>query len=99
MEYADDNAGFKGALAAVLDDDVDGVVMANDAVAMDSRDRTRSKGYVVQTDVIPARAPLASRLGVSNSFVPCRVKNCIAMSGAQAQHAIIFAPSSAARTS
>lgn len=67
---------------------------ATDAVAIDSRDRTRSKGYVapdiidmsvkdggiqsliyVQTDVIPARAPLASLLGVSSSFEPCLVKN------------------------
>lgn len=62
-----------------------------EAVAIDNRDRTRSKGYVVpalkltldpldagmylQTEVMPASAPLASRLGVSNSFLPCRVNH------------------------
>jgi len=41
-----------------------------DAVAIDNRERTRSKGYVVQTEVMPASAPLANRVGVSNCFFP-----------------------------
>jgi len=50
-----------------------------DAVAMERRERTRSSGYVVQTDVMPAKAPLASRFGVSSSFDPYLVNaffNC-----------------------
>jgi hypothetical protein len=31
------------------------------------------QGRHVQTDVIPAKAPLANRFGVSSSFVPCKV--------------------------
>jgi len=45
------------------------------AVAIDRRERTRSNGYVEQTEVTPANAPLASLLGVSNSLVPCRVNH------------------------
>lgn len=87
---------------------VDGVLCCTgiDAVAMDSLDRTRSRGYVVpgipregisqgqfltkqrnqgdvtgkggldeQTEVIPAKAPAASRMGVSNVFFPLSVKS------------------------
>jgi hypothetical protein len=68
-----------------------------DAVAMDSRERTRSSGYVVpaknkimlkkspgraacqmgdeQTEVMPARAPLANRVGVSSCFSLCKVNH------------------------
>jgi hypothetical protein len=70
-----------------------------DAVAMDSRERTRSSGYVVpaknkimfkknrqaaqhvkwddeQTEVTPARAPLANRVGVSSCFSLFEVNHC-----------------------
>ena len=66
-----------------------------DAVAMDSRERTRSNGYVVpaqkivkkdrqvakhnrkdeQTEVMPASAPLANRVGVSSCFFPFEVNH------------------------
>lgn len=76
-----------------------------EAVAIDSLDLTRSRGYVVpempagkkeralcqskmitgdatevegsdgQTEVIPANAPAASRVGVSNVFLPLLVKS------------------------
>jgi len=45
------------------------------AVAMDKRERTRSKGYVVQTEVMPANAPLINRVGVSSCLDPLRVKS------------------------
>jgi len=45
-------------------------VESMDAVAIDNRERTRSKGYVVQTEVMPASAPLANRVGVSSCFFP-----------------------------
>jgi len=50
------------------------------AVAMDNRERTRSSGYVVQTEVMPARAPLANLVGVSSCFVPFAVKNFLSCS-------------------
>lgn len=43
--YADANAGFAAELAV----DEPGLDMAIDAVAIDNRDRTRSRGYVVPT--------------------------------------------------
>jgi hypothetical protein len=92
----DEATGARRELVAVEDDDETAgpAASATDAVAMDNRDRTRSKGYVepakndeavsyhvrehprrstvndVQTEVMPAKAPLASRLGVSSSFDP-----------------------------
>lgn len=51
-----------------------------DAVAMDSRERTRSSGYVVQTEVMPARAPLANRVGVSSCFFPFEVNHFLSCS-------------------
>jgi hypothetical protein len=45
------------------------------AEAMLSRDRTRSSGYVVHTDVTPANAPARSRVGVSSGRVPWNVKS------------------------
>jgi len=51
-----------------------------DAVAIDNRERTRSSGYVVQTEVMPARAPLASRVGVSNCFFPFEVNHLLSCS-------------------
>lgn len=69
--YADDRAVFSG---IVLDTVALGLLGAalrfTDAVAIDNRERTRSKGYVEQTEVIPARAPLANLLGVSSSLDP-----------------------------
>lgn len=66
------------------DDDKDDVaelfVTIMDAVAIDNRERTRSSGYVVQTEVMPARAPLASRVGVSNCFFPFEVNHFLSCS-------------------
>lgn len=45
-------------------------VESMDDVAIDNRERTRSNGYVVQTEVMPASAPLANRVGVSNCLFP-----------------------------
>lgn len=56
------------------------IAVGIDAVAIERRERTRSRGYVVQTDVIPANAPLASRFGVSSSFDPNFVNHCIPIS-------------------
>lgn len=63
--YADANAGFGDALGGGLC-----WKTGIDAVAMDSLDRTRSRGYVVQTEVIPAKAPLINRVGVSSCLPP-----------------------------
>jgi len=52
-----------------------GNIVGRDAVAIDRRERTRSNGYVVQTEVIPASAPLASLVVVSRSLVPCSVNH------------------------
>lgn len=46
-----------------------------DALAMDRRDRTRSSGYVVVTEVIPAKAPASRRVGVSSGSVPLDVNS------------------------
>lgn len=51
-----------------------------DAVAIDNLDRTRSSGYVVQTEVIPAKAPAASRVGVSNVLFPLSVNSFLSCS-------------------
>jgi hypothetical protein len=60
----------EGAAAlAIVGLDVDMV-----AVASERRERTRSKGYVVVTEAMPARAPAIRRVGVSNCL-PSRVKN------------------------
>jgi len=56
------------------------LVVMIDAVAMDSRERTRSNGYVVQTEVMPARAPLANRVGVSSCFFPFEVNHFLSCS-------------------
>jgi len=53
----------------------DGVDTMMEAVAIDSLDRTRSRGYVVQTLVTPAKAPAANRVSVSSSRAPYWVKN------------------------
>jgi len=79
--YAEASACFVcwkgiGVISAVEGLDVDAAeVREIDAVAIDSRDRTRSNGYVEQTEVMPANAPLANRFGVSNSFEPCLVNH------------------------
>lgn len=41
-----------------------------DAVAIESRERTRSRGYVAHTEVTPASAPAMSRVGVSSGVAP-----------------------------
>jgi len=68
-------------IAGVMDG-VDALLTAkvNDADAMLSRDRTRSRGYVVHTDVTPARAPATRRVGVSNGRAPLFVKNVFSCS-------------------
>lgn len=70
--YADERTRFTGETS-----DIFGGMAGVDkeAVAIERRDRTRSKGYVEQTEVIPASAPLASRLGVSSSLDPCLVNH------------------------
>jgi len=67
-EGVDDDAGAD-AFAAIME-----------AVAMDNLERSRSNGYVVQTEVTPARAPLANRVGVSNCLFPFEVKNFLSCS-------------------
>lgn len=51
-----------------------------DAVAIDNRERTRSNGYVVQTEVMPASAPLVNRVGVSNCLFPLEVNHFLSCS-------------------
>jgi len=63
-----------------VDDVAELLVAMIDAVAMDSRERTRSNGYVVQTEVMPARAPLANRVGVSSCFFPFEVNHFLSCS-------------------
>jgi len=65
-----------------VDDDAgaDALVAIIEAVAIDNLERNRSNGYVVQTEVMPARAPLANRVGVSNCFFPFEVKNFLSCS-------------------
>jgi len=65
----------------VDDEDVAELLVAIiDAVAMDSRERIRSSGYVVQTEVMPARAPLANRVGVSSCLFPFEVNHFLSCS-------------------
>lgn len=64
--YADDNVGFGEGVDCIFCFWKTGI----EAVAIDNLDRTRSRGYVVQTDVIPANAPLISRVGVSSCLPP-----------------------------
>jgi len=76
---ADEEGGMDGG-----DEDEDGVAelfaTSMEAVAIDNRERTRSSGYVVQTEVMPAKAPLASRVGVSNCFFPFEVNHFLSCS-------------------
>lgn len=59
---------------AAGDGEVDSIRLM-EAVAIDNLDRTRSRGYVEHTEVMPANAPAASRFGVSNSPDPKEVKS------------------------
>jgi len=63
--------------------DVDAAVLFEasiDAVAIDNRERTKSNGYVVQTEVMPASAPLVNRVGVSNCLFPFEVNHFLSCS-------------------
>jgi hypothetical protein len=55
MPHIESSDGEKAeAASAAVDVDVEDVTDDIDAVARLNRDRTRSRGYVVHTDVIPA---------------------------------------------
>lgn len=80
-EDVDDPVDEAGGMDGDEDEDAaEPFVAKMDAVAIDNRERTRSSGYVVQTEVTPARAPLANRVGVSSCFFPFEVNHFLSCS-------------------